>query len=90
MLEVDFDKALDVAKSCADNPSVIDANKYFQEFVSSTTIESTLEAHSLTQQAKGVSDVVRYEPPVKGCRAISTMRLSARANNLLNQAKELK
>tara|TARA_R110000851_G_scaffold32736_1_gene87564 strand:+ start:311 stop:727 length:417 start_codon:yes stop_codon:yes gene_type:complete len=86
-LELDFDSALDIAESCANNPSVVDANKSFQEFVSYTTIESTLEAHNLEQQAKECTWIYSNVPDLSNGNYI---KIKNRASHLLNQAKALK
>ena len=92
-LEIDFDNALDVAQLCANNPSVVGANKSFQEFVSYTTIESTLEAHNLEQHDIAIRNAVK---------AVITPAIANHWNDdyqrgfmdcttdILNQAKSLK
>jgi hypothetical protein len=90
-LEVDFEKALDIAELCANNQSVVDANKSFQEFVSYTTIESTLEAHNLEQQAKGFDYASNKLTEQQGAAAAPILEMfNYFKNDLLSQAKALK
>ena len=96
-LEIDFEKALDIAELCANNQSVVDANKSFQEFVSYTTIESTLEAHNLRISAKALNDYaesVRNKERMLWLGECDRMSIhdSCRnqAEDYLNQAEALK
>ena len=86
-LEIDFDNALDIAQLCANNPSVVDANKSFQDFVSYTTIESTLEAHNLEQQATACDWVYKNAPDLSNG---NYMVIQSRARQLRIKAKALK